>query len=442
MDPLYVALIAAAVALVTAILTALIVRARIGSSLARAEAQVEASGQEASRMRTERDAERARAEQLAREVADAKTLAVAANDRVQWVEQAEQKLRDTFQALASSTLRQSTEALISQSKEQLGHFSQVLRSDWGTQTEQMKGLLEPLKVGLTRLDEQVATLEQKREGAYSGLREQIGQLTKQQVELQRATTNLDAALRNSSQRGKWGELQLRRLVEMAGLLDHVDFEEQSHQGDVGRPDMIVHLPQGGILPVDAKAPMSAYLSSQEADNADLQRTELIRHARQVKGHVDTLAGKAYWSAFDRAAEFVVMVVPYESALGAAFGVDPQLLEYALNKRVLIASPVSFLALLRVVGYGWLQLQLSENAERIAEHGRELLNRLPPFVQKFNEVGKALSRASEAYNGAAGSFERRILPTARRLQELGASGDAPEEAKTIDPPQPRQLSLGD
>ncbi|MFP4151770.1 MAG: DNA recombination protein RmuC [Alkalispirochaeta sp.] len=384
----------------------------------------------------ERDAERARAEELGRQLTEEKTRAVADRERVKWVEEAERSLRETFEALASRALRSSTSALSEQNKEHLA------------------GVVAPLNAELEKLDRQIRALEEKRQGAYQGVVEQVRMISEQYRSLQQATTSLDQALRAPNIRGRWGEVQLRRLVELAGMTEHVDFDEQTTaggkggrtggaggEGVAGRPDMVVHLPSRAIIPVDAKAPMKAYLESQEAPSPELAAQAAKRHAQAMRGHVQALAQKQYWSRFPEAPEFVVMLVPYESGLAAAFTKDPGLLEYALDNRVIIAAPASFLALLRVVAYGWMQIELSRNADAIAGAGRELLDRLVPFTDHLNKLGTGLTQTVERFNAVAGSYEHRVLPGVRRLQELGASSTVPGAVDSIDA-TPRRLTPTD
>ncbi|MFA7566380.1 MAG: DNA recombination protein RmuC [Alkalispirochaeta sp.] len=364
----------------------------------------------------ERDGERRRAEELSVKAAQAESKSVADGERLSWLTEADRTLRETFEALASRTLRQTTHVLTEQNREQL------------------QNLLTPLNSELQKLDRHVRTMEEKREGAYQGVVEQVRMISEQYRNLQTATTSLDQALRAPNVRGRWGEVQLRRLVEMAGMVEHVDFEEQKSAagtGAAGRPDMVIHLPSDAIVPVDAKAPMSAYLDSQEAQTPELAKEAARRHARALRGHVQALSQKAYWSQFPRAPEFVVMLVPYESGLASAFTNDPELLEYALANRVIVAAPASFLALLRVVAYGWMQIELSRNADAIAETGKELLNRLVPFSDHLNRLGASLGQAVDRFNDAAGSYEHRVLPGVRRLQELGASSSVPQSVESRD-----------
>ncbi|MEX0741916.1 MAG: DNA recombination protein RmuC, partial [Phycisphaeraceae bacterium] len=346
------------------------------------------------------DAALRRAENAQTEAAGLRSRAAADAERVAWLQQAEKTLRETFESLASRTLQQSTHTLTEQSRSHLQQFSQTLKADWNSQKLEMSGIVQPVSEELKKLDAHVRTLEEKRQGAYQGITEQIQLMSQQYRSLQQATSSLDQALRAPNVRGKWGEVQLRRLVELAGMSEHVDFSEQTGRapgsggsraagggsggagGGVaaddaprGRPDLIVRLPSQGIMPVDAKAPMNAYLESHEAASPDLARQALKRHAAALRGHIQSLAAKAYWKQFDRAPDFVVLLVPYESGLSAAFGVDPDLLEYALANKVVVTAPASFLALLRVVAYGWMQVRLSENAEAISQAGRELLERL-------------------------------------------------------------------
>ncbi len=421
-------------AVVATLVLWLVFRALGAARRATDAARISALEERARELQQERDQARSRGEELAVRVSELESRAAADQERLQWLAKAETSLREAFESLAARTLQSSTQTLLQQSKEQLSQFSQLLKSDWGTQKQEIRGVVEPLSTELKKLDQHVRTLEERREGAYQGLIEQVRTIGEQYRNLQQATTSLDQALRAPNVRGKWGEIQLRRLVEMAGLVDHVDFEEQSSGSNSegrGRPDMIIHLPSEAILPVDAKAPMSAYLDAQEAGSPELATQALRRHAQALRGHVQALAQKAYWNQFDRAPEFVVMVVPYESGLAAAFTTDPDLLEYALANKVVIAAPASFLALLRVVAYGWMQLELSRNARAIAAGGRELLDRLQPFANHLNKLGGSLNQAVDRFNDAAGSFEHRILPTARKLQELGAGSEPPPEVAATD-----------
>ena len=387
------------------------------------------------------------AERWHEEVVRLRTRAAADEERMRWLEEAQGTLGKRFDELATKALEHTSRTLYEQSERHWEGFSHRLRADWNTQRADLAGIVAPVTGELTKLDAQVRALEEKRSGAYAALHEQIESIGAQYRSLLHATTSLDSALRTPTVRGKWGEVQLRRLVELAGLQEHVDYDQQyttvnEHSGKTVRPDLIVYLPSGGVMPVDAKVPMAAYLDSLQAESPELVHQALRRHAQALRSHVKELSRKAYWSAFERSPEFVVLVVPYESALSAAFGVDAELLEDALSNHVVIASPTSFLALLQVVAYGWMRHSLSENAQEIARTGRQFIERLGPFVDHLNKVGSAIDSAGARFNAAVGSFERRVVPTARRLQELSSRENHEEASVELRPVEqrPRPLRL--
>ncbi len=335
-------------------------------------------------------------------------------EKLCWVEGAEEKLREVFQALASRSLQDNTDGFLKHAREQMGRLLTEVRGDWGTHKEELRNLVEPLGKTMTELDRQVQQMEQKREGAYQGLQEQLRQLGPLVQALRAAPTA----------RGRWGELQLRRVVEMADMVSHVDFEEQPVT-DNGRPDMIVHLPAHGILPVDSKTPMLAWLEALEDSEGARREAKLKEHATALRGRIRELSQKRYWEQFDRAPEVVAMFVPNDACLSAAFEKDADLLEYAMQQHVLPTTPVTLLALLKTVAYGWQQHKVAENAREIAKQGRELHDRLANFVGHFQRAGNGLENAVKAYNDAVGSLESRLFPAARRFKELGgASTDVP------------------
>ncbi len=359
-------------------------------------------------------------------------------EKMKWLELTQDKLKETFKALSADLLHMNTTQFLQQAREKLGEVLELQKRDWGLQKEEIKNLVDPLGKNLDELDKQIRELEQKREGAYQTLLQQVTQMGISHQELQKTTHYLTQALKSTTVRGRWGELQLRRIAEMAGMISYVDFDEQV-AAEEGRPDMIIHLPKEGLIPVDSKAPMNAYLEAMEIADEEMRRRKLEEHARSMRNHMKLLSQKAYWSQFPRSPEFVVMVVPYDPGLTAAFERDGTLLEDALKHKVLIVSPVSLLALLKVVAYGWLQLQLAENAERIAEQGKELYSRFVTFAGHLSEMGKKLNTTVHSYNKAVGSLESRILPSVQRLKEMGAgSGELPE----IEPieSQSRELSV--
>lgn len=333
-------------------------------------------------------------------------------EKLGWVEMAEAQLREAFKALASDALRTNSELMTAQARKDL------------------LGIVQPVKENLNSLDSHIRELEKARQGAYQSLEQQIIGLQQTHSKLQESTITLTQALKSPTVRGRWGEIQLRRVVEMAGMLNHVSFDEQAVT-DFGRPDMITYLPNGGILPIDSKVPLGAYLNAVESGEEEKRKGYLAEHAKAMRARIRDLAQKQYWEQFRSAPDFVVMFVPNEACLGAAFETDPSLLEHAIGKKVLICSPVTLMALLRAIAYGWQQKDLTENAVRIAGEGRELYARLELFVRRFSEAGQALSKAVERYNAAVGSLERRLMPAARRFQELGVSSEALVEPAPID-----------
>ncbi len=336
----------------------------------------------------------------------------AGADKLKWVEQAESKMREAFSALAGEALRANADALTSRAKGDL------------------KSLVDPLKENLTSLDGYVRELESVRKGAYESLQQRLSQLGETHAKLQETTTTLTQALKSPTVRGRWGELQLRRVVEMAGMVNHVAFDEQATT-ESGRPDMIAHLPNQGVLPIDSKVPLASYLAAMEATDERLRKLKLDQHAKAMRERVKELGLKQYWDQFDKAPDFVVMFVPNEACLGAAFEKDPGLLEYAIEKKVLISSPVNLLALLRAVAYGWQQHQITDNAIKIAKEGQELYNRLMIFVDRLDDVGKNLKKSVQSYNRAMGSLDKRLLPAVRRFQEMGLSTTALDAPEKID-----------
>lgn len=346
-------------------------------------------------------------------------------EKMKWLELTQDKLKETFKALSADMLNINSSQFLQQAREKLGEVLELQKRDWGLQKEEFKNMVDPLGKNLDELDKQIRQIEQKREGAYQTLINQVTQMGTSYQELQKTTINLTQALKSTTVRGRWGEVQLRRIAELAGMVSYVDFNEQVAVEE-GRPDMIIHLPKEGLIPVDSKAPMNAYLEAQEMTDEDSRGKKLDEHAKSMRNHMKSLSQKAYWSQFTRSPEFVVMVVPYDPGLTAAFERDGTLLEDALQNKVLIVSPVSLLALLKVVAYGWMQLQLAENAQKIAEQGKELYSRFVTFAGHLSEMGKKLNTTVHSYNKAVGSLESRVLPSVQRLKEMGAgSGEMPE-----------------
>ena len=369
-------------------------------------------------------------EALRIELAKLQSEKEAQADKEEWIEKAEEKLREAFDSLAGKSLRHNAEAFLKQAQTQMTGVLNEVRGDWKTQKSEMQNLMTPVRENLDKLDGHVRSLEEKREGAYQALGQQLKELMDVQHKLQTTTVTLSQALKSSSVRGQWGEIQLRRVVELAGMERYVAFEEQV-SGDSGRPDMVVYLPGGGELPVDAKTPMTAYLEAAEAGDDAAYKDYMRAHAQAVRGRVRELGQKAYWSQFEKAPEVVVMFVPVEASVAAAFEEDPSLLEYALQSKVLITTPVTLLAFLKAVAYGWQQQAVSENARQIAAVGKELYQRVTPFFRHLNNLRRHIDQTVESYNQSIGSLERRILPSVNRLQELDVGDGELDAPQTID-----------
>jgi len=351
------------------------------------------------------------------ELAQLQEARLLENDKAQWLEVARTQLQTTFETLAGRTLQNNADEFLKRAGDRVDAFVGQVRSDWSTQRAEFTSVVTPLKENLSLLDNYVRELEQKREGAYQGVQEQLRQLAQSHTSLQATTSSLAQALKSPNVRGRWGELQLRRVVEMAGMVKHVHFAEQAAI-DGGRPDLISYLPNKGILPVDAKTPLTAYLEAAEAQDEAVRHRKLNDHVRAIRTHVAKLSKKQYWEQFPTAPDFVVMFVPNEACLNAAYEHDPDLLEHAMNQRVLITTPVTLLALLRTVAYSWQQHQITENAQQIAEQGKKLHKRLGNFIGHISDLRTALDKSVQYYNKAIGSFDVRLMPAVRKLEEMG------------------------
>ena len=334
--------------------------------------------------------------------------------------EAEKKLRETFEALAGEALKSNAEEFLKRAHDRLGVLVERMKGGLEKHKEQVSGLVGPLKEALDRMEADVRELEKKREGAYTDLKGRLDRLLKSEEELRRATGSLEGALKTSpGARGRWGEMQLRRLVELAGMSRNVDFTEQTAggDGDRGRPDMVIRMPNGGVLPVDAKVTLGAYFEAQDESDPARRKAKLEKHARDLWERIKELGRREYWRQFDESTELVVMFVPMEASVAAAFEYRRGLFEEALERRILIATPVTLFALLRAFAYGWMQVQLAENAGKIVKDAGELYGRLKTFRRHMENIPKALDRARDAYEAARRSFEQRLMPAARRYEEL-------------------------
>ncbi|HUN26273.1 MAG TPA: DNA recombination protein RmuC [Steroidobacteraceae bacterium] len=356
-----------------------------------------------------------------------------ASERAALTAETEARLRGAFDSLAGQTLRANSELFLRMAREALSRDQAVAESALKAREAAIAQLVEPLKVALERTEAQVGALERERRDAFTQLRTQIETLTTSQAQLQRETRNLVTALRRPEVRGRWGELTLRRVVELAGLAEHCDFTEQLHvvaEDGALRPDLVVHMPDARDLVVDVKTPLDAYLEALEAGSEEARQLALKRHAQQVEMRVRELAAKSYWAQFERSPEFAVLFLPGDQFLAAALAERPELLDNALKQGVILATPSTLIALLKSVAYGWRQSAVAQNAAVIRELGQELYRRLGNFVGHLARLGQRLGTAVEAYNAAVGSLERQVLPQARRFPELGVTADAPLEA--LDP----------
>ena len=388
-----------------------------------------------------------RTQQLGAELAEARAKVANESEMrertAELLRQSEAQVRAAVESASRLALDANSETFLKLAREVFGRDQAVASNTLKEREEAIKQLVEPLKVALARQEEQAQAVERERRETTGKLSGQIENLVKVQDLLQRETRNLSTALRRPEVRGRWGEITLRRVVELAGMSEHCDFTEQEQvaaEGGAMRPDLLVRMPDERSIVVDAKTPLDAYMDAAEAQDDETRRTALARHAQQVEKRVRELGQKSYWEQFEHSPEFAVLFLPGDQFLSAALAERPDLIDSALKQRIIVTTPSTLMALLKVIAYGWRQTRVTENAREIRELGQDLHKRLNVFVNHLQKVGRSLGNAVDSYNSAVGSLERNVMPQARKFPELGATADAPIEP--VDPIEKavRELTL--
>lgn len=360
----------------------------------------------------------------------------AAAEKLSALTNAHERLKNEFTALSADALSRNTGEFLKLAGETFGKLQQQSTSELEKRQQAIDSLVKPLKESLEKVDAKIGEIEKARASAYGQLSEQLKSLTTSQSQLQAEAAKLSTALRSTTTAGTWGELQLRRVVEMSGMTAYCDFVEQQSATDAAgrfRADLVVRLPGGQQIVVDAKAPNDAYREAANTPDETIRVAKLAEHAAKVRTHIDALGAKNYWEQFQPSPEFVVLFLPGDQFLSGALQADPTLIDRAIARKVLLATPATLIALLKATAYGWRQEAVSKNAEEIAVLGRTLYDRITTFADNLDKVGRGLDAASKAYNAAVGSFESTLLPGARKFEELGAKG-----VKQLEAPTPAEL----
>jgi DNA recombination protein RmuC len=359
-------------------------------------------------------------------------------------ELANARLKEAFSEISNQSLQANSDTFLKLARQNLETQQEKAKRELGEREKAVEDLVKPIRDALEASHKQITELEKSRREAYGGIRSQLEEMQNSQKSLTQETQNLVKALRRPEVRGRWGEITLRRLVELAGMVEHCDFIEQAHSvsdGQVIRPDMIVKMPDDRHLVVDVKTPLDAYLEAAEAKDDTQRKLGLERHAKNVRAHIRMLSTKAYWEQFEESPEFVILFIPGDQFLSAALSEEPDLIEYSLSRQIILATPTSFVALLKAVAYGWRQLALADNAREIRVLAEDLYGRLGTFVTHMNRVGRQLASSVENYNKAVGSLERSVLPGARKFTELGVHSTKEIEKLDTLEPVPRTMIEG-
>ena len=367
-----------------------------------------------------------------------------AEEKLALLEQARDQLKESFQALSSEALSKNNESFLNLAKTTLEKYQEGAKGDLDKRQEAINKTVEPVGIALKTFNERVEKIEERRTQTDASLKQQLQQLAESQVQLSKTTGSLVQALRAPQVRGQWGEMQLRRTVEMAGMINYCDFEEQASvetsDGQRQRPDMIIRLPNERVVVVDSKVPLAAYLDALQSEDPDHQKERMVAHARHIRDHIKALSAKSYWTQFENTPEFVVLFIPNETIFSAALEQDPQLIEQGVLNKVILATPTTLIALLKAIAYGWQQEAIAREAKEIAALGKELYERVSVVTGHFTKLGKSLDQSVGCYNKAVSSLESRLLVTAKKFDALdSASPDALPEPSLIEkqPSLPKQ-----
>lgn len=381
-------------------------------------------------------------EDKARLTSQLESQQAAMEEKTRSFEEAQSQFENTFKSLASDALKSNTSEFLKLAESNFKTLHTKASGNLEQREKAVESMVKPIREALEKTDQQIRKMEKERQTAFGSLTQHLQFMAQAQEQLQGETRNLVKALRRPEVRGQWGEMTLKRLAELAGMVEHCDFDQQhsvdTEQGKQ-RPDMVVRMPGSREIIVDAKAPMDGYLAAVEARDDSARLLELQRHARNVRDRVRELSSKGYWQQFPQSPDFVVLFIPGDQFLSSALEVDPKLLEDAMTDKVVLATPSSLVALLRAVAYGWRQEVLAENAEHIRSVGQDLYERLSTFAEHLDKLGSHLSRSVDSYNKAVGSFDSRVLPGARKFTEMGIQGkkDLPEPQPVERLPRPVQ-----